>query len=75
MSELMRTPVTLDNLDKEHALFTGSSEETLERATMFGSVEVTGNYPAVFLQRSLWEDVGKPVLLTLVLEGEDEQTR
>jgi len=71
MRELIRTPVTLDILDKEHAVFTGSAEETMQQMVPFaGSIEVTGHYPAVFLQRQVWEDMDRPVMLMLILEGD-----
>lgn len=72
MTELLRTPVRLDQLDKQHACFTGTAEETQTVQHPFGETEIATKYPMVFIQRSIWEGLGSPVAFTLVAE-EGEQ--
>jgi len=65
----MRTPIRLETLDNEHAVFRGSAEETFTRTSLVGEVELSQHYPAVMLQRSIWEDIGRPVAMMLTLEA------
>lgn len=64
---MINTPVTLHSLDDENAIFVGLAEQTFTRRHPFGEYEVEGHYPAVFLQREVWENMGRPTALMLSL--------
>lgn len=62
------TPVSLDRLDDDHAIFAGTNEEILKRAIPFvGEIEIDARYPTVWMQRSYWEAIGRPVEFMLRL--------
>lgn len=69
---MITTPVTLHTLDDENAVFVGTAEETFTRTHPLGQLEVTGTYPAVFLQRAVWETMGRPTTLMLRLDSMSE---
>jgi hypothetical protein len=70
MRELINTPIKIDHLNDQYASFVGTAVDTRTVSSLMGSQEVEQNYPAVYLQRGVWEGLGSPTLLTLVLVNE-----
>ncbi len=66
---MITTPITLHTLDDENAVFVGTAEETFTRTHPLGQFEVSGTYPAVFIQRTMWEQMGRPTALMLKLQA------
>jgi len=62
------TLVTLHRLDDENAIFVGCDTQTFTRQHPFGEMEFEGRYPAVFVVRSEWEEMGRPTTLMLRLD-------
>ncbi len=69
MSEdaLLSTPVRLDTLDAEHAIFVGSSEATRHVHLPFSQepLEISVSFPKFVLERAVWEGLGCPTSLTV----------
>lgn len=66
---LIETPLTLDRLEAEQAVFVGSAEKTVEFTGPLGMTgEGTYHFPLLAIGRENWEALGRPtrVLINVV---------
>jgi hypothetical protein len=66
--ELISTPLILDVLNSEAAVFVGTNHnEKTVQSWMGGEIEVTQKFPYLQLSRENWEALGMPTVLQMAL--------
>lgn len=64
MDAIIETPLALDSLDAQRAVFTGTAEGEVQ--TLFG--DMTAKFPMLVISREHWESLGMPRALHVTAE-------
>lgn len=63
--DAIEVPVMIDRLDDDTVSFAGADTVTVERHSLFGTSEISGKFPTLWLNRDGWESMGCPTMLML----------